>query len=137
MGMCTGFGADPKCTDCGRTMSHVMEAHIEVCEERTEYMNLMNKISKERELKKKKEQLDTEIGKSKTWASHVWGLENNSEKIKIVKCTKCHESRLYLQLMDKTSCTKDKPLEIVVVKGVKDHTTEFRKKLYKSQGEKK
>lgn len=104
MGSCTGFGADPKCMDCGRTMSHVMEAGIWECKERKEYDQMMEKITKDRELKKKKQRLDTDIGKSKTWGSHVWWMENNSEKIKIVKCKKCHHARLYLKLIDKTSC---------------------------------
>ncbi len=49
-------------------------------------------------------------------------------------CSEC-----YRPLVDDEEdiCTECKEcLKIVVIKGIKDHTTEFRKKLYKSQGAK-
>lgn len=104
--MCTGFGADPQCLHCGRTMSHVMECGVWECKERKEYEEMLQDMVKRRELENKKKLLDTEIGKSKTWGSHVWHLEENSDKIKIVKCKKCHHARLYLKLMEKTSCNE-------------------------------
>jgi predicted Fe-S protein YdhL (DUF1289 family) len=53
--ICTGFGADPKCTHCGRTMSHVFEAGVFECEERKKYMKVMKSIEKELKEKKEKE----------------------------------------------------------------------------------
>lgn len=45
---------------------------------------------------------DTEL--SFGYGKHKFELADNGEGIKIVKCSVCKESRMYLMLMDKTDC---------------------------------
>jgi hypothetical protein len=47
---------------------------------------------------------DTILQKAFPYGNHVWGLEENSKKIKVVKCIKCHIARLYLVGHDIDRC---------------------------------
>lgn len=59
MGSCTGFGADPSCMHCGRTMSHVFEAGGFECEMRTRHVKFLKKVEEELKEKKEKEPVVT------------------------------------------------------------------------------